>query len=147
MKKFWDKYKVLIIIVLAVLAFVALSFLSENKEPAQVSENITTWKEIINSDEYVITVIGLTYCPACKSYHPIISDIAEEYSLPLYWFDIDEMSNDDSSQLTNTYNFSQYTGSSPYTVITSGGEVIDEVVGAMDEEETLEFLRTNGVID
>lgn len=151
MKKFWEKYKILIIVVLAVAAFIGLSIFSEAKstpkESGEISEGILSWKEGVESEEYAITVISLSYCPHCKNYKPIISEIAEEYSLPLYWFDIDELSKVDSSSLTDTYNFSKYDGSSPYTAITSKGEVVNQTVGEMDKEATLDFLRTNGVIE
>ncbi len=150
MKKFWGKYKILIIVVLAIGAFITLSILTESSKPAEsteVSEDILSWKEGVDSSQYAITVIGLSYCSHCANYKPIISEIAEEYSLPLYWFEIDELSTADSSTLTGTYNFSEYDGASPYTAITSKGEVIGQTVGEMDEETTLDFLRTNGVIE
>lgn len=150
MKNFWNKYKILIIIVMALGAFITLSVLSESittQDPQEVVDSLDTWKEAVDTKDFAITVIGLTTCSHCKNYKPVISSIAEQYSLSLYWFDIDALSNQNASILSGTYDFTEYDGSSPYTAITSKGEVVDQTVGEMDEEATLKFLRDNGVIE
>lgn len=132
-----------IVVLLAVVCFISV-----NEPPAvDPAEKMSSWIEDTKADQYVVTVIGLTYCQHCKNYNPVISSIANSENIKLYWFDIDNMDNASSSILTDTYNFEQYTGASPYTAITKNGEVIAEYVGGMGEEDTRAFLKENGVLD
>ncbi len=134
-------------------AFLGLSLLIDAKGSDKEEEvtyeiyngDINEWLADTASDEPVITVIGLTYCQYCKNYNPIINSIAEEKGYKLYWFDADAYDSDNFSTLTGTYELS-YSGSSPYTLVTKGGEVIGEhVEGYMSESETEEFLSELGL--
>ncbi len=144
MKKFWKKYKVIIIVVLAVLAFTLLSILSENSRKVETSLN--DFKDNFGSDEYAVTVIGLTFCDHCHNFSPIIRGISKEYSLPLYWFDIDALSKEDSDYLYEVFEPYGYSGSSPYIAVSNKGKVIDSHTGEMDKETTLTFLKDTGAI-
>ncbi len=149
MKKFWKKYKVLVIVALLVVAFVALSFLVEGNKPAakEPSSSVSEWVEAVKEDKNVITVIALSYCSHCKDYKPVITEIATKYSIPLYWFEIDTVSEADANTISSTYAFSEYEGASPYTAITKKGAVIAQYAnGYMSNEQALSFLKDNGVI-
>ena len=149
MKKFWGKYKVAIIIVVALVAFVLLSVLSENankEETTEAFKDVAVWKEQLKDDEYAVTVIGLTYCQHCHNFNPVITALSKEYDIPLYWFDIDDMSEEDSAVLTGSYECTDYKGSSPYVAVTNKGTVVGQHVGGMSKEATIEFLKESGVI-
>ena len=143
MKKFWKKYKGVLIVILAILAFIILSILTEN---SRKSQDLESFKENFINDEYALTVIGLTYCEHCHNFNPIIKKISKEYDLPLYWFDIDALSEEDSNYLYETFEHYGYSGSSPYIAISNKGKVIDNHTGEMDRESTLVFLKNAGVI-
>ena len=128
-------------VVLLLVCIVTIKDVQKDNTNNNVSSNMT------KEDKYVVTVIGLTYCDHCKNYNPVISGLAKEYDFKLYWFDIDAMSEEDSNTLTTTYDLQQYTGASPYTVITKNGEFVADYVGEMPESETKTFLQDNGVID
>lgn len=107
--------------------------------------DINEWVEATKSEDTVITVIGLTYCQYCQKYNPIINKIAEDKEYKLYWFDADNYDEESLNTLTSTYEIS-YEGSSPYTLVTKGGEVIGEhVEGYMDENDTKSFLSNLGL--
>lgn len=149
MKKFWKKYKVIVILAIAVAAFIGLSFLSESKAPTLESsnQNVSEWSAAVDGDKYVITVIALSYCSACKEYNPIITALAEEYSIPIYWFEIDTLNQEDATIVSSKYAFTEYEGASPYTVITKKGEVISQYAqGYMNKENTLSFLKNSGAV-
>lgn len=133
--------------VLLLVCVVTIKDVQKDNTNNNVSSNMTEWVSETKEDKYVVTVIGLTYCQYCKNYNPVISGLAKEYDFKLYWFDIDAMSEEDSNILTTTYDLQQYTGSSPYTVITKNGEFVADNVGGMSESETKTFLQDNGVID
>lgn len=145
-KKKWILISVLAVMLLLV-CLVTIKDAQKDNSSSNVSSNMSEWVSETKEDKYVVTVIGLTYCQYCKNYNPIISSLSSEYDFKLYWFDIDSLSEEDSSTLTTTYSLEQYTGASPYTVITKNGEFVADNVGAMDEESTKTFLKDNGVID
>ncbi len=134
-------------VVLLLVCVVTIKDVQKDNTNNNVSSNMTEWVTETKEDKYVVTVIGLTYCKHCKNYNPVISKLAKDYDFKLYWFDIDAMSEEDSNTLTTTYELQQYTGASPYTVITKNGEFVADYVGGMPESETKTFLQDNGVID
>ncbi len=144
MKKIFEKYKGIIIVALAVLVFVLLSVLIESSRKSETK--LDDFKENFAKDEYAVTVIALTYCSHCHNFRPIIKNISKEYKLPLYWFDIDALSKDDSDYLYETFEPYGYSGSSPYIAISNKGKVIDTHTGEMDKEMTLTFLKEAGAI-
>ena len=97
MKKFLKKYIGVIIVILAVIAFVLLSVLTENARKAQ--NNLDDFKEGFVKDEYSVTVLALTTCPHCHNFKPVIEKIAKEYDLPLYWINFDSLSNEDQDNV------------------------------------------------
>lgn len=145
MKKFWEKYKVLILVLVGIAALITLSVITENANKVEevASTDLIEWAEKVQTEEKVLTVIALSYCSHCAEYKPVINEIASEYNIPLYWFEIDEMNSTDSEILTGTVDFSEYKGSSPYTAITYGGQVLDQTVGYANKDAVLEFLNAN----
>lgn len=47
--------------------------------------DVNSWKQDLRSSE-AITVLGTSTCSACKSYKPILDEIASEYNLKIYFF-------------------------------------------------------------
>ena len=149
MKKFWKKYKIIIIVVIAILAFVALSLLSENATRVETTEalkDVTALTESVPNDEYSVVVIGLTYCSHCHNFNPIITKISKDYELPLYWFDIDDLSDEDADALTEAFSEHDYLGSSPYIAVLNNGKVVNTHVGEMNKTTTIEFLKESNAI-
>lgn len=144
MKNFWKKYKIAIIVIIAVAAFVGLSILIESSR--KIESGLDDFKAGFPNDEYSVTVIGLTYCGHCHNFSPIIRKVAKEYNLPLYWFDYDALSSEDAEYLTNIFGEHGYDGYSPYMAVAKKGEVIANHTGEMTEEATIEFLKENEVI-
>ena len=139
MKKFWKKYKVVIIVVLSIVAFIALSILVDISK-------LYNFKKNFKKDEYAVTVIALTTCPHCHNFKPIIKDITEEYNLPLYWIEFDSLSNKDRNYLNSIFADNGYEGYSPYIAVSKKGKVINNYTGEMEKEDTLTFLRDSGAI-
>ncbi len=144
MKNFWKKYKVFVIVIIAIVAFVGLSMLTESSR--KVESGLDDFKAGFPKDDYSITVIGLTYCGHCHNFSPIIRKVAKEYNLPLYWFDYDALSKDDTKYITDIFSEHGYEGYSPYMAVAKKGEVIATHTGEMDENATVEFLKENKII-
>ena len=146
MKKFWEKYKVLIIIIVAVCAFVSLSLLSEKRVETTKMGDIAVWAEEAPASDFAITIIALSYCDHCKEFNPIITEVAKEYSIPIYWFEYDLLDAEGQNTLVSTFDFTEYEGASPYMAITKKNEVVAQNVGKLGKEATIEFLKTNNII-
>lgn len=160
MKKFWNKYKGTIIVIVLLVLFVLLSVLTEsgNKksskddiELSKLTEETKAWVDATESDEYIVTVLAQTTCSHCIKYKPVIEDLQNEYGFKLYWYEVDEVYNtegrsEDYEAIIGYYDLKDYTGT-PHTYITRNGELLVENSGAITDKESLkEFLITNKVI-
>lgn len=107
--------------------------------------NMINWKRDINEGKKVITVIASSTCPHCKAYKPVIEDMAKEYNLLLYFFEVNQLSNSDKEVLTSidSDKFS-FSGSVPFTFIISNNEYIADKVGYSDISSVINFLNDNG---
>lgn len=148
----WKRNRSTIIILGAVLLLVLMSMLIEGNEKSKeidyssLSADVQQWVEDTSSEQYVVTVIALSYCGYCEQYKPVITQIANDNGLKLYWFEIDTMSDEDANVLQTTYELEQYSGSSPYSLVTYGGEFVSDVVGYMEKADTETFLKGAGAI-
>jgi len=154
MKKFIKNNKGLLIGLGVVLLLVLFTILQETNKSTEVeidesalSAEMSTWLNDTRSDEYVVTVIGMTTCPHCQNYKPVIEEVSKNENIKLYFFEADTITNEaDNKALENAYELENYEGSVPYTFITKNGEFIADNVGGMDKDATLNFLRENNVI-
>lgn len=147
MKKFWEKSKNTILVVLGIIVFVGGSILLQkaSEKPCVISDEINSWIEITSKDEYVVTVLAQTTCGHCINFKPIFTTVAEENNLNTFWFEVNTMEKCDYEALTKTHNLQNY-GGTPHTFITKAGKLVAEFSGAADQEELEEFLRENKVI-
>ena len=149
MKNFWKKYKVIILVVVGILAFIGLSILTEKATKGETTEaltDVTVLTEKVPNDEYSVVVIALTYCSHCHNFNPVITKISNEYKLPLYWFEIDDLSEADSLTLSSAFEEHGYDGSSPYIAVLNKGKVVSTHVGEMGKDATIEFLKEANAI-
>ena len=148
------KKKTIVIIAIAafVVLFIGLLFLIDTsgskskKETGDVPSAFDWLAETQKQDEYVITVLALTTCQYCQAYKPIITKVAEDYDLKLFFYEVDSLGTTESEILTSSYELKDYEGYVPFTFVLQNGEVIGDNTGYMDEDGTIEFLRTVGVI-
>lgn len=145
MKKFLSKYGVVVGIVLLLGLFVGLSFLIKEDPVKELSTDIQSWLTDTASDEYVVTVIAQTTCRHCINFKPVMTKAYNKYDFKLYWFEADELTNNDYNTLKNTYELDGYEGT-PYTFITKNGEFVDKISGDRSYDDLIEFLENNQVI-
>ena len=158
MKKFWKKYKGVIIIVVLLGLFALLAALTgggkkknsrDDLDLSKISESVQTWIDDTESDDYVVSVLAQTTCSHCIAFKPVITALKDQYGFKLYWWEVNELyeSNEhDYNAVIGYYNLKDYSGT-PHTFITKGGELIVEQSGAItDSEALLNFLKENKVI-
>ena len=151
MKKNKKTITIIAIAAFAVL-FIGLSFLidtSGSKPEGKQNDTVAStyeWLEDTLKDDYVITVLALTTCQYCQAYKPIITKVAKDYDLKLYFYEVDSLSTSDSDILTSTYELKNYEGYVPFTFVLKDGEVVADQTGYNDEETTIQLLREAGAI-
>lgn len=145
---------------LCVWLFVGMSFiLSDNGEKVDndstelktvdvklASDTIKNWYNDLNSGVGVVTVIASSTCPHCKNYKPIITDVCDKENIKLYFFESDELSEDDYTILTNSINLKNYEGYVPYTFIVKDRNFVLDHTGEQDETSTREMLTNAGLL-
>lgn len=152
MKKIWDKYKVIIIVIILLGMFVGLSFLLETdsvkNETNSSGPSVSEWVNDSLEEKFTIAVIAQTTCSYCEMYKPVVESVENKYEdLNVYWFHTDELSNADYSTLSGTYDISDTFKGTPYTMLTYHGVLVDYISGYVDEETLIQFLVDNGVIN
>lgn len=152
MKKFWKENKGFFVVVLALLLIILLSLFiegnqnkNETSNSGTYSSDILEWLEACKGEEPVVTVIAQTTCSHCINFKPVIQKVQGEYGFKLYWFEADEMSNEDYQTLTTTYDLQTYRGT-PHTFIVKGDKLVAEQSGEAKEEALVSFLKQYEVI-
>lgn len=141
---------------LCIWAFVGISFiLSDGENNNEVnkggtelktvdvslaSDTIKNWYNDLNSGAGVVTVIASSTCPHCQNYKPIITEICEKEKIKLYFFESDQLSQDDYTILTNSINLQNYEGYVPYTFIVKDRNFVLDHTGEQDEASTRNML-------
>lgn len=143
------------LIALCIWAFVGISFIlgegdtgntntggTELKkvDVSLASDTIKNWYNDLDSGAGVVTVIASSTCPHCKNYKPIITEVCEKENIKLYFFESDELSQDDYTILTNSINLQNYEGYVPYTFIVKDRNFVLDHTGEQDETSTRDML-------
>lgn len=147
---------------LCVWLFVGMSFIltdngdNNNKDESTelktvdvklASDTIKNWYNDLNSGAGVVTVIASSTCPHCKNYKPIITEVCEKENIKLYFFESDELSEDDYTILTNSINLKNYEGYVPYTFIVKDRNFVLDHTGEQDETATRDMLKEAGLLE
>lgn len=104
------------------------------------------WVKKTKEDQFVITLIGASYCSHCNNFKPIIEKISEKYEIPLYFYYVDEINDSDYNLIINEYD-TNYQKKVPHMFITKNGRVITNRTESMSENDLIEFLKLNMVIE
>ena len=150
------------LIALCIWAFIGISFIlsdggSNNNQNtggtelktvdvSLASDTIKKWYNDLDSGAGVVTVIASSTCPHCKNYKPIITDICEKEKIKLYFFESDQLSQDDYTILTNSINLQNYEGYVPYTFIVKDRKFVLDHTGEQDEASTRNMLTETGLL-
>ena len=143
--------KPIIITIICIAAFVGLSFIlpngkgDNNKNETTEEYKVSEWVKDVK-DKTVVTVLASTTCPHCQAYKPTITKLARDNNFVLYFFEVDSLTTDEQNIVTSTFDLTNFEGAVPFTFIVKNGKVVSDTVGFSTEEETVKFLKTNGII-
>ena len=148
-----------IIIAVVSILFIVLSFLiSAKKDPekeivlqemdvSKASKTIQDWYNDLASGETVVSVLASSKCPHCQELKPIITKVAEDYKLKLYFVEADQMDSVDYEIYTKAIELVGYNGSVPYMFIVSDKKFVNSHTGSMSQEDLVDYLKDNNVIE
>ena len=95
-------------------------------KPIEVTED-TFQSSVIENTQLVIVDFWAAWCPPCKILHPILDEIAEDYDGKVTVCKVDV---DQNQSLAQKYGIR----SIPTVFIFKGGEIKDQVIGALPKE-------------
>ncbi len=144
-KKFWNKYKLPIIIVVLLGVFVVLSTLIGDKIE---KDEVDDWIEETKKEQYVVTLLSQTTCSHCTQFKPVVNEVVQEYGDNFMFkiFEIDTITNIAvRNKLIYAYDI-KFEGT-PHLFVTYDGKLLGEFEDVERTKENLvEFLRSKGVI-
>ena len=90
--------------------------------------------EVLKSDLPVLVDFWAEWCGPCKVIGPIVSEISEELNGKLK---VTKINVDDAQDLAGKYQIM----SIPTLLLFKGGEMVEQIVGAMPKEQLLEKIN------
>ena len=91
-------------------------------------------QEVINSDKPVLLDFWAPWCGPCKSIGPVIDELATEFDGKVV---IAKMNVDDNPATPGKFGIRAI----PTLILFKGGEVIDQVTGAVGKNQLQEMLK------
>ena len=136
-----------------------LAKIDESNASFKVAENFNAYKNLVKSNEIVISVFGRESCGYCNKYKPVYDAVAEKYDLDIYYFDSDNYDKEQYKKIINMdltvpaicnsngkdFKLSDGFGT-PLTIITNKNKVIDCISGYKNRSGLIEVLKTNELI-
>ena len=118
-------------------------------EPVETTtEEETTTENTAEGDnsEVIVYIFRGEGCPHCQEYKPIIKKIAGKYKFNLYFFEIDNLNEEEYETLFNTYELSDFTEQIPFTFIVRENKYINGTTGYASQDKTIEYLKSMEII-
>lgn len=109
------------------------------------------YKEIYESGNKSILVLGQTGCGYCNQYKPVINEIAKEKNVTISYLDVRKINQDEWNTLMSDLNDYFKTlpdgkWGTPLTLIIKDKKVVDALPGANEKDDALKFFKDNELI-
>ena len=156
-----SKQKDLFLVALVVILLVVAFFVTKDSKPKLDIElpvalegtagfteiNYSEYEEKINSEKPFVVVIVRDGCGYCEAYEPVLEEVANEYSLPIYYINLANISEEEMETLStsNSYLKKNQWGT-PTTLFMYGDTVIDSISGYVEKDTFVEFAKENFLV-
>jgi len=107
--------------------------------------SIDKMKSIINSNSKNIILIVSEDCIYCERIKPIITKIAKQNNLKVYYYSVDNKNNNDLKQYLEKIDYKDSLAF-PLLLITENNKVLESIVGLSDKEYYVDKFKEFGVI-
>ena len=99
--------------------------------------------ELIKGNEKSVVMVGRPTCSHCVAFKPVITKVANDYEIDIYYLNTDEILDEDD--FNDLWDFIEASGT-PTTVIVGENKLISGQEGEMTREKLVSWLGENGVI-
>ena len=105
------------------------------------------YAEKLEKEAPFVVVIKRDGCGYCDMYEPIVTEVAGEYNLPIYYINLSNLTADEQSALStsNSYLRKNQWGT-PTTLFMYGKTVVDSIGGYVEKNTLVEFVKENFII-
>lgn len=105
------------------------------------------YAEKLDMEKPFVVVIKRDGCGYCDMYEPVVTEVANEYGLPIYYINMSKLNGDEQKALSssNSYLRKNQWGT-PTTLFMYGKTVVDTIGGYVEKDELVEFVKENFVI-
>ncbi len=99
-----------------------------------------TYKKLYESDKTFTIIITQTTCGYCKQFKPVINEYAKENNIPVYYIDIDTLSEEDSTALLSSVTYFEENSDwgTPTTLAIKDKKVLSSISGYVSETSRLD---------
>ena len=129
-------------------------YLKENgviEEDETLSLNYIDYQEyssLINSNEKQLIVIAQSGCDGCLKARPLLYELADEYGVKINYLNASMINQTDAESFQNSLSYFEENGiSTPTMLVLENGQVIDSLVGSVELDKYVEYLKENGYIE
>lgn len=106
--------------------------------------NVNEFKKAISSNNLEVIVLGRNNCHWCNEFSPVLKEVKEEYKLNYVYVKVDTLLSSDYKYVLETLKIDSL--GTPTTFIVKSGKVMDKLIGYVDKQTFINFLRTNEII-
>lgn len=144
---------VILVILISLLAF------SGNKDKIETPvtlegeagvQDITyvEYEEKIESGKPFIVMIVNDGCSYCEMFVPVMTEVSNEYSIPVYSLNLANITNDEYNLLINSNSYlKREQWGTPTTLLLQGKTVIASLAGYTEKEKLVSFLEENVILN
>lgn len=129
---------------------------TDELEDLYIKYNATpVYYTIIDVDEFIehykspiinALVIGKSNCSLCIDYKEVLNEVVYTEDINIYYLEYDPLKDADKNKI-KALNQAFNSFSTPYTIITKNGKIIDSIKTYVDAEELISKLKENKVIE
>ena len=120
--------------------------ISEDEKKDFKEIDVDTYLDLYKGDQKSIVLFSRPTCGFCQIAEPILHHVAYKYDLTINHVNTDEMSQDDSNNLSKSNDYFSNDFGTPLLVVVSDGKIVDMVSGLVDTSSYVNFFKDNGFI-
>lgn len=116
-------------------------------EPGFTEITYSEYEEKLGTEAPFVVVIKRDGCGYCEMYDPIVTEVADEYGLPIRYINMSNLTQEEYNKLgkSNSYLRKEQWGT-PTTLFMYGEHVVDSIGGYVEKDTLVEFVKENFVI-
>lgn len=117
-------------------------------EPGINEITYAEYEDKIDSGKPFIIMLVNDGCTYCEKFIPVMTEVVEEYSIPVYSLNMAILTSDEYNSLSNSNSYlKRNEWGTPTTLLMQGKIVIDSIGGYVEKETLIDFMEKNIKLD